>query len=228
MAEGPNARIPNDIVERMENTLDAEYVPFYFHDLRTNEIVSFHAFLESLSDSYNSQFTQSSGYGRIDPVQIYRNTTRSLRFSFYVASTSKEDFNEMWFKINKLTTLVYPQWTQGTKLATVALEIKRPHLFMPFSQVLASSPIIRLRVGDVIKGNYSNFNLARIFGIGDDSIKPVVDEEGGLFSAMSAGLAEAAAKMDETQLEVVFNALYGSPLSWFAAVQDGMDPALLR
>ncbi len=227
LAEGASARIPNDIVERMENTLDAEYVPFYFHDLRTNEIVSFHAFLESLSDSYSPNFTKSSGYGRIDPVQIYRNTSRSIRFSFYVAATSKEDFNEMWFKINKLTTLVYPQWTQGTKLATVA-GTEASTFIMPFSQVLASSPVIRLRIGDVIKGNYSNFNLARIFGIGDDGITPVVDEEGGLFSAMSSALAEAAAAMDETQLEVVFNALYGSPLAIMTALTDGMDPTAVR
>jgi len=227
-AEGTSARIPNDIVERMENTLDSEYVPFYFHDLRTNEIVSFHAFLETLSDSYNPQFTKTSGYGRIDPVQIYRNTTRSLRFSFYVASTSKEDFNEMWFKINKLTTLVYPQWTQGTKLATVAGD-EASTFIMPFSQVLASSPIIRLRIGDVIKGNYSNFNLARIFGVGDEGIAPVVEEVGGLFSSLSSGLAEAAAKMDEWQLENTFNALYGSPLAIMTALTDGLeDPALVR
>ena len=31
------ARIPTDVVQRLENSLDAEYVPFYFHDIRTNE-----------------------------------------------------------------------------------------------------------------------------------------------------------------------------------------------
>ena len=116
-AEGAAARIPNDIVERMENLLDSEYVPFYFHDLRTNEIVSFHAFLENLGDSYSPEYTSSRGYGRIDPVKIYKSTTRTITFSFYIAATSKEDFNEMWWKINKLTSLVYPQWSKGTEMA---------------------------------------------------------------------------------------------------------------
>jgi hypothetical protein len=43
-------RISTPDREKFESSLDAEYVPFYFHDLRTNEILSFHAFLASLSD----------------------------------------------------------------------------------------------------------------------------------------------------------------------------------
>ena len=36
----PDGRIPQESVKKIEAQLDAEYVPFYFHDLRTNEIVS--------------------------------------------------------------------------------------------------------------------------------------------------------------------------------------------
>ena len=36
----------------------------------------------------------------------------------------------------------------------------------PFSQIPTASPMIRLRVGDVIKSNYSKFGLARLFGLG--------------------------------------------------------------
>ena len=225
-AEGPNARIPNDIVERMENTLDAEYVPFYFHDLRTNEIVAFHAFLDGLSDSYQPNWTKQAGYGRMDNVLIHRNTTRSLRFSFYVAATSKEDFDEMWWKINKLTTLVYPQWTEGTKMATQRKNSSTNEVstfVQPFSQVLGSSPIIRLRIGDVIKSNYSNFNLARIFGIGNTGITPKPPEEagGGLFNmgALVSGLAGGGNPY--AQFESVFNLLYGSPLTWANGLDTG-------
>ena len=224
MAEGPGSRIPNDIVERMENLLDAEYVPFYFHDLRTNEITAFHAFLESLSDTFSPDYTSSRGYGRIDAVKVYRTTTRSLRFSFYVASTSKEDFNDMWWKINKLTTLVYPQWSEGTKLATKVKDMTQQDVdssfIQPFSQILASSPVIRLRVGDVIKGNYSNFNLARIFGIGNADIDPVPSLEPGTKLGINP-LAAAGFDAEKTMMETVFNALYGSPLSWIGSGFSG-------
>jgi len=214
-AEGPGARIPGDIVERMENSLDAEYVPFYFHDLRTNEIVAFHAFLEGLSDSFNPQFISTAGYGRMDPVQVYKTTSRSLTFTFFVASTSKEDFNEMWWKINKLTTLVYPQWTEGTRVSTeVDGSIDKSTFIQPFSQILGSSPIIRLRIGDVIKSNYSNFNLARIFGIGNSNISPKISisDSPVIGSLAKAGDVLISGGVEE-QLSVLFQAAYASPLS---------------
>jgi hypothetical protein len=37
----------------------------------------------------------------------------------------------------------------------------------PFSQIPTASPLIRLRIGDVIKGNYSRFGIARLFGLGE-------------------------------------------------------------
>ena len=210
--EGAAARIPGDVVERFENLLDSEYVPFYFHDLRTNEIVTFHAFLDSLSDSFNAEYTEASGYGRIDSVKIYRATTRKIRFTFNVAATSKEDFNEMWWKINKLTTLVYPSWTEGTKLST---NEGKSTFIQPFSQVLGASPVIRLRIGDVIKSNFSNFNLARIFGIGNSGIWPTIDEYG--FTDM------LSQTMTMLQFESIFALLYGSPM---ATLLGGADRAI--
>ena len=165
--DGYASRIPQDVVKEMEDRLDAEYVPFYIQDLRTNEIISFHAFLSSLSDTLTPNFNSTPGYGRMDPVQIYSGTNRSVTVSFTLVATNKQDFDEMWYKINKITTLVYPQWSQGTKVSN-----KGDNVFIqPFSQVIGASPIVRLRVGDVIKSNYSRFNFARIFGIGDPNIK---------------------------------------------------------
>ena len=42
----------------------------------------------------------------MDDVKIYKNTTRSIGLSFVIAATSQADFDEMWFKVNKLVTLV--------------------------------------------------------------------------------------------------------------------------
>ena len=214
-AEGPNARIPGDIVERMENALDAEYVPFYFHDLRTNEIVSFHAFLTRLTDSFNPSFIRTSGYGRMDEVQVFKNTTRSIALSFYIVATSKDDFNEMWWKINKLTTLVYPSWTKGTKV-TVGSDNKESIFTQPFSQVLGASPVIRMRVGDVIKGNYSKFNLARMFGIGDEDVMPVVQGEDAAVAIKPATPSSIAVKSKlraEPFGSKAFSTLFASPLT---------------
>ena len=158
--DGTN-RLAGDLVESIERELEASYVPFYFHDLRTNEIISFHAFLENMSDNFDAEYNEQSGYGRIGKVLTYRNTNRAIEISFRVVATNPTDFDQMWWKINKLVTMVYPQYTVGRQL-----EFQGQKFVQPFSQLPSSSPLIRLRLGDVFRSNYSKFNLARLFGLG--------------------------------------------------------------
>lgn len=157
----PTNRFSADEVERMENYLEADYLPFYFHDLRTNEIIAFHAFLETISDNYNVDYTENEGYGRVGKVLTYKNTNREISLEFMVVATGEDDFSDMWLKINKLTTMLYPQYTAGR-----ALQFGGDSFVQPFSQIPAVSPFIRLRVGDVFKSNYNKFDLARLFGLG--------------------------------------------------------------
>jgi hypothetical protein len=163
-------RLDSKVVQDIEAYLDAEYMPFYFHDLRTNEVIGFHAFLDSLDDNYNIEVSGESTFGRLDPVQIYRGTTRSVSLGFNIVATSESDFDEMWYRINKLVTLAYPQWTPGDEvIGNPRAGGWKPQFKVPFSQVVGASPLIRLRVGDVISSNYSKFGLSRLFGGGDDS-----------------------------------------------------------
>lgn len=153
-------RISPEDREYHEQLLDSEYMPFYFHDVRTNEILSFHAFLSSLADSYSANYNSVDGFGRMDPVQIYKNTTRSVSFSFVVVATSPDDHSQMWYSVNKLVNMIYPQWSEGD-----ALEQGDNKYTQPFSQTIAASPMVRVRIGDVIHSNYSRFALERIFGL---------------------------------------------------------------
>lgn len=179
-------RIDPDAAAAFELQLDAEYVPFYFHDLRTNEMVGFHAFLSSLTDDYAASYESVDAYGRVEPIKIYKGTARRLGMSFYIVSTSPQDFNDMWVKINKLTTLLYPQFTAGKLVQDEAGQF----IFtQPFSQLIGASPMIRLRLGDLIRSNYSRFNLARLFGLGNTNFTL----EGKTFSNFSKFDADAVA-----------------------------------
>lgn len=157
-------RIDPDVAATFEAQFDAEYVPFYFHDVRTNEMVSFHAFLASLTDGYAAAYEKSGGVGRVEQVKIYKETERKIAMSFYVAATSPNDFDEMWLKLNKLVTMVYPQYTRGLTL----LNQDKSYAFtQPFSQLPGAGPLIRIRLGDLLKSNYSQFALGRLFGLGN-------------------------------------------------------------
>lgn len=155
------SRISAEDVRTIENALDAEYMPFYFHDLRTNEIVGFQAFLTSLTEDFSPEWVTGEGFGRVDKVKIYKATERKVNLSFMVVSTSPKDHQEMWLKIDKLTTLVYPQYTKGRRMIT---DEGATNFIQPFSQMISASPLIRLRIGDLIRSNYSKFALARLFG----------------------------------------------------------------
>lgn len=156
---------PQD-VQKFEEEMDAYYVPFYFHDLRTNEMISFHAFLETVSDGFTADYIEGEGMGRVGKTYSYKNTNRSINMSFHVVSTNSKDFDDMWLKINKLITLLYPQYTQGREITN----LENGHKFIqPFSQIIGASPMIRLRVGDLIKNNFSELDLARLFGAGTKS-----------------------------------------------------------
>lgn len=157
------SRISAEKVEEIESFLDAEYLPFYFHDLRTNEIVSFQAFLGNLTEDFSANYDNIDGYGRVDTVKLYRSTQRKIGVQFYVAATNQEDFDAMWLKFNKLVTLLYPQWSKGTQLNSDG-----SRFIQPFSQVPKASPVCRVRVGDLWTSNYSKFSLARVFGLGSD------------------------------------------------------------
>ena len=158
-------------VEAIENVLEAEHMPFYFHDLRTNEIVAFNAFLNALSDSFSPAFNASSGFGRIDDVQIYQKTTRAIQVDFTLVSLSKADMREMYLKMNKLVSMVYPQFSRGTMLEHTNATGNTTRFVQPFSQVTTATPLIRLRVGDLVKSNYSREAIARMMGAGDEDFQ---------------------------------------------------------
>lgn len=167
-----NNRISDAERIEFEKRLDSEYVPFYFHDIRTNEIISFHAFLNSLGDSFNIGYDSVEAFGRVEPIKIYKSTSRKIDMSFYLVSTSPEDFDHMWYKINKLTTMIYPQYTKGRLLSTDGTQIRSP-----FSQLVGASPLVRIRLGDLFKSNYSRFALARLFGAADGNMKVTNDNK---------------------------------------------------
>ena len=193
-----SGRIDPDTAAQFEQTLEAEYVPFYFHDLRTNEMLGFHAFLASLNDDYSAAYDKVDGFGRVEAVRIYKSTERRIGMSFYVVATSLPDFDEMWIKINKLVTMVYPQYTQGL---SVQSQDKSFTFTQPFSQLVGASPLIRIRLGDLLRSNYSQFALARLFGLGNSD-----------FTVNNEQFTDGAS-FDQSQLEILQQAVLNDLLA---------------
>lgn len=163
-------RLSSDLVKEIENHLEAEYMPFYLHDVRTNEIISLHAFIDTISDSFTPQYNPVSGFGRIDDIQSYVKTTRNVNVTFKLVSTSQSDHDLMWYQINKIVAMCYPQWSDALPAYKENDSKELADFKYPFTQVPTASPLVRLRVGDVIKSNYSRTNLSRLHGFGSRQV----------------------------------------------------------
>ena len=90
-------------LRELEDALDVEYMPFYLHDLRTDEVFSMPAFISGFSEDFAPEYNETHGFGRTDPVLIYSKTRRNMSIDFKLVSFSPADHDYMWFVINKLT-----------------------------------------------------------------------------------------------------------------------------
>ena len=182
-------------VEAVENALDMEYMPFYVHDLRTDEIISMPAFITAFSEDFAAEYNESQGYGRTDAVMTYSKTKRTISLSFKLVSFNERDHEYMWFIINKLVTMCYPQRSQGLKRV---FNDGAQSFIQPFSQTPTASPMVRLRLGEVLHSNYSKKNLGRLFGLlggpGGSNLSQPVDKT-------KSAVAEARKRRQKTKLE---------------------------
>lgn len=156
-------RFKNKEVAKVQKELEEGYMPFYFHDLRTNEILSFNAHLNSISDSFTPNYNETKGYGRIDSVRHYIDTTRSISLGFSLVAQSEQEFSHIWYQVEKLVAMVYPQWSQGIPANTGKFKGNKSFRF-PFTQMPTASPMIRLKVGDIFKSNYSKQSIKGLHG----------------------------------------------------------------
>ena len=149
--------------EFIEEEIDGEYVPFSVQDLRTGEIISLPAFITSINDDFQAEYSQTQGFGRTDPVNIYKSTKRNVSISFKMVAMNPEDHDYLWFVLNKFVSMVYPQRDAGRK-RFIKAQNNNVEFIQPFSQVIAASPVIRIRVGDLLASNASASGFRKILG----------------------------------------------------------------
>ena len=118
------------------------YMPFMFQDLRDTpeQFLYFRAFLkpDTLTETFTPDWSLEKYYGRVEMIPIYTGTMRIISFSFDVVCWKPDDLLVMWRKLHKLQSLVYPRFDENG--------------------FLQSSPIIRMRIGDL-------FSVAKVEGV---------------------------------------------------------------
>ena len=93
-----------------------EGMPMYFKDLRDNTYIFFRAFLEGITEDITPSWAETNYIGRSEPVYVYERATRSITFTLKMFAQSKLELNAIWKKINRLTSLCYPEYAEDELL----------------------------------------------------------------------------------------------------------------
>jgi hypothetical protein len=101
--------------------LSQDFIKFYFtgpdilpNGTGTDDVIVFRATIDSLSDSFNPQWTPNTIIGRADPNYHYSSYSRDLQFSFTIYATDADELKPIWRKLNALSGYTAPTYDTDT------------------------------------------------------------------------------------------------------------------
>jgi hypothetical protein len=86
--------------------------PIPFLNIATATSLTFPAYIQSLTQTFNPNFTPQAVYGRNDPIPAYKGTTRSIRVQLRIPCFDEADANENMKKINIFVKNIYPSYNE--------------------------------------------------------------------------------------------------------------------
>jgi hypothetical protein len=81
-----------------------------FFQVPSNKEVSFKSMLTNYSDNFSSRWDRKEVYGRMDPIQVFQGTTRSINVAWDVVSADAYEARENLRKISMLMNMLYPSY----------------------------------------------------------------------------------------------------------------------
>lgn len=100
-----------------------------FQHVPSGKSVFFKAFITAFNESFNSDWSEESVYGRVDPIRMFKQNSRSITLGLNVPAASESEAFENLAKIQKLISYLYPSYTDVDNSSTIS-----------------QSPLIRMRV----------------------------------------------------------------------------------
>jgi hypothetical protein len=82
----------------------------YFKNPRNKMVISFRAYLTSFSDPLKANWEAEAVYGRQDPIQSFKNTTRTVSISFTIPAEDVHEAAQNLISIRTLQRMLYPNY----------------------------------------------------------------------------------------------------------------------
>lgn len=127
-----------------------------FTHVWSEKVVSFKAFLTEYNDEYNTEWNSEQVYGRNDPIQTFKSTTRNIGLGWDVPAASFEEAAENMSRAALLVKFLYPTYDGSTQAA----------------QTISRPPLVRVSFQNLIQGIGKDGLLCTMGGI---SFSPDLD-----------------------------------------------------
>jgi hypothetical protein len=120
-----------------------------FQHVPTQRSVYFKAFITAFNETYSSEWSSESVFGRVDPIYMFKQTQRKITLAFKIpAATSGEALDNL-AKVSQVVQYLYPTYMDVDQANTIA-----------------QSPLIRLKVMNLLRKN-ENITAAEEVGVSD-------------------------------------------------------------
>jgi len=123
----------NSDVPLEDQTFDIQPGDFYVRikDLRDNKFIYFRGFVTGITENVSPSFTPTNYIGRSEPVYSYERAERDISFNIKVYPANLIQQNRMYEKIERLTSLAYPQYIEDenfTRMKPPFTELYMAHI----------------------------------------------------------------------------------------------------
>lgn len=167
---------------------NAGYVLRFYHLISDSE-VSFKGFVTAFSDQYQSNWEKEEIYGRMDPIQTFKSTQRTINLSWDIVAGSLAEAKENLDNLTKLFNMLYPAY-DGKAGGTSGMS-HSPLLRMKYLNFVTkpgASAKSSAKEGGLL-GSSSGFNFEpdmadAMFGDGDGNLYPKVVKLSCTFSVI--------------------------------------------
>jgi len=108
--------------------------------------------MTQFSDDYSVDWSPETVYGRMDPIQTYKGTTRKIQIDFDVLAENEQRAEENMIAVREFIRFMYPKYTRIDDTGLVRTLSAPPLLKIKFANLIESST-----TGEGILGAISGF-----------------------------------------------------------------------
>lgn len=161
----------------------------------TGKIVKFKAIITSFADSFSSNWNQEEVYGRMDPMQTFTNTSRTISLGWAVPAVSIEEARQNVEKFSLLASMLYPSYDTNKEARFGG------------ATSIAASPMFKLKVVNLVSSGAGGVQDAGLLGTCSGfNFEP--DLEVGFYDSPG----ELLPKMFELSCD--FSVIHQHPVGW--------------